>query len=1098
LPNHWRRPSLALVSMTALTGLALGTAAPVQAAGPVAGKAGVLAGDKRLTLITGDRVVVDRAGRVKGVERAPGRERVPFQIRRVKDRTLVVPTDAAAMIASGKLDQRLFDIAELSKSSQRNGLRVIVGYRGRAAAARADVEDAATVRRTIKSLDAQAVSADRKEPEKLWDAVTDGNRPASGVAHVWLDGVRHATLDKSVPQIGAPAAWSSGWTGKGVKIAVLDTGVDATHPDLKGQVGAAKNFSDSPDTKDRQGHGTHVASIAAGTGAKSKGKYKGVAPGATILNAKVLDDEGSGDDSGILAGMEWAAAQGASIVNLSLGGGDTSAIDPLEEAVNRLSEQKNVLFAIAAGNEGEDGDRTIDSPGSAADALTVGAVDGADKLADFSSKGPTADGSVKPDVTAPGVDITAASAPGNAIAAEVGEGPAGYMSISGTSMATPHVAGAAALLKQQHPDWTWAQLKSALMGSSKPASGLAPNQQGSGRIAVDVAVRQTVLADQPALNFGVQQWPHTDDTPVTKQLTYTNSGASDVTLKLTGSATAPNSRTAPAGFLQLGATEVTVPANGSASVDVTLDTRLGGTLDGTYSGYVVASGGGQSVRSTVSVLREVQSYDVTVKYVNRAGQAPVHLTALTGFAGLGNELDYASQSTDDTVKLRVRKGTYLLNSISGKSLDSDAGGLDWVTQPSLDVSKDTVLTLDLTKTQASSIGVPDKAAKQVMGTVGYTFEPADGDFGLDVTSFANLRVAQAGPAVSKGLSQYWFGQWQKGAGAEYNILTSRKVTKVGAISKQYKAAELATVRVGMGSSAKNRNGAVIAVGGLADGTFAFNGPLLQRLPGTRTLYLSTGEGARWALSFFQLAPKPDAAGDPVVEGQYSMDEGRAYAGGKSYTETFNSPVVAPRLAGAGSGIFRLGNEIYASLPVFADAAGHMGLAPSMSGTTTLYRNGKKIGTSDDVLLGLEPFNVPAGNASYRLTASATRSASVFPTSNRIDAAWTFSSKSVSRNTRLAASTLAIPAPTDLSGLAPASRSVTVPVTVQGSAAGKNLKSLTVSVSYDGKRWTKVSLAKGKITYKNPAKGKAVSFRYAITDKQGNTSNVTVWNAYFGK
>ncbi|MHC5904515.1 S8 family peptidase [Streptomyces sp. S6] len=1085
--------------MTALTGLALGAAAPVQAAGPAAGRPGALAaGDKRLTLITGDRVVVDGAGRVKGVERAPGRERVPFQIRKVKDRTLVVPTDAAALIASGKLDQRLFDITELSKSSQQNGLKVIVGYRGRAAAARADVEDAATVRRTIKSLDAQAVSADRDEPEKLWDAVTDGNRTAAGVAGVWLDGVRRAALDSSVKQIGAPAAWSSGWTGKGVKIAVLDTGVDATHPDLKGQVGAAKNFTASPDAKDRQGHGTHVASTVAGTGAKSKGKYKGVAPGATILNAKVLDDQGFGEDSGILAGMEWAAAQGASIVNLSLGGGDTAEIDPLEEAVNRLSEQKNILFAIAAGNEGEDGDGTIGSPGSAANALTVGAVDGNNLLADFSSKGPTADGSVKPDVTAPGVSITAASAPGNAIAAEVGEGPAGYMSISGTSMATPHVAGAAALLKQQHPDWTWAQLKSALMGSSKPTSGLNSNQQGSGRIAVDLAVKQTVLADQPALNFGVQQWPHTDDTPVTKRLTYTNSGAADVTLKLTGSATGPNSRTAPAGFLKLGANEVTVPANGSASVDVTLDTRLGGTLDGTYSGYVVANGGGQNVRSTVSVLREVQSYDVTVKYVNRAGRTPVHLTNLTGFAGLGSGQDYATQSTADTVKLRVRKGTYLLNSLSGKALDSDEGGLDWVAQPSLDVSKDLALTLDLTTTRASSISVPDKAAKQVMGTAGYTFAPAETDFGFDVTSFANLRTAHLGPAVTKGLSQYWFGQWQKGAGAEYDVITSRKVTKLGAISKQYRAAELATVRVGMGSSSKNRTGALLASGQLADGTFSFNSPLFQRLPGTRTLYLSAGEGARWGLHFFQIAPKPDAAGEPIAEAQYSMTDSRAYAAGKSYTETFNAPVVAPRLSNGNFGIFRLGNDIYAGLPVFADGAGHVGLAPSMSGTTTLYRNGKKVGSLNDPLLGLAPFKVPAANASYRLTATVTRSASVFPTSNRIDAAWTFSSKSAAKQTRLAASTLHIAAPVDLSGLAPAARSVSAPVTVQGSAAGKNLKSLAVSVSYDGKRWTKVSLAKGKITYKNPAKGKAISFRYAITDKQGNTSDVTVWNAYFGK
>ncbi|MFB9511642.1 S8 family serine peptidase, partial [Streptomyces aurantiacus] len=108
---------------------------------------------------------------------------------------------------------------------------------------------------------------------------------------------------KSVKQIGADKAWAAGYDGKGVKIAVLDTGVDTTHPDLKEQVVGEKNFSAAPDASDKDGHGTHVASTAAGTGAK----YKGVAPGAKLLNGKVLDDNGFGDDSGILAGMEWAA-----------------------------------------------------------------------------------------------------------------------------------------------------------------------------------------------------------------------------------------------------------------------------------------------------------------------------------------------------------------------------------------------------------------------------------------------------------------------------------------------------------------------------------------------------------------------------------------------------------------------------------------------------------------------------------------------------------------------------------------------------------------------------------------------------------------------
>lgn len=147
-----------------------------------------------------------------------------------------------------------------------------------------------------------------------------------------------------------------------------------THPDLVGQVVADKNFSASPDTTDTYGHGTHVASIVAGTGKKSKGRYKGVAPGAKLLNGKALGDDGSGDDSGIIAGMEWAAEQGADVVNLSLGGPDTPAVDPMEAEIDKLSTEKGILFAVAAGNDGEWGDRTIGSPGSAATALNAGVV----------------------------------------------------------------------------------------------------------------------------------------------------------------------------------------------------------------------------------------------------------------------------------------------------------------------------------------------------------------------------------------------------------------------------------------------------------------------------------------------------------------------------------------------------------------------------------------------------------------------------------------------------------------------------------------------------------------------------------------------------
>lgn len=1061
----------------------------------------------RITLITGDRVVVGAKDRVVGLERAKGREGIPVQIRKADGHTLVVPADAARLIADGKLDQRLFDITELNKSAgrkaQKKGLKLIVGYRGAAAAAKADVRGAGdtTVRRTLQSLNADAVLTPKDDAPDLWAAVTDtrsgGARPASGVAHVWLDGVRKASLDKSVPQIGADKAWAAGYDGKGVKIAVLDTGVDATHPDLKGQVVAEKNFSAAADAVDRYGHGTHVASIAAGTGAKSAGKYKGVAPGAKLLNGKVLGDDGSGDDSGILAGMDWAVEQGADVVNLSLGGGDTPEIDPLEAQVNKLSKEKGVLFAVAAGNDGAE--ETIGSPGSAETALTVGAVDDADKLADFSSMGPGLDGQIKPDVTAPGVDITAASAPGSVIAKEVGEKPAGYVSISGTSMATPHVAGAAAILKQQHPDWTYTQLKGALTSSAKGGK-YTPSQQGSGRIQVDKAIKQTVVADPSSVSFGMQQWPHTDDTPVTDKVTYKNLGTTDVTLTLVVAGTDPKGQSAPAGFFTLGTKTLTVPAGGTASADLTVNSKLGGTVDGTYSAYVTATGGGQSVRTAATVQREMESYDVTLKFLGRDGNpAKYYSTDLDGVSGLAQDKLYSPYDESGTVKVRVPKGGYILDSAIYVDPDDPAKGFDWVAQPKLSITKKTTITVDARTAKPVDITVPDAAAKPAVATPLYTVATPAGSngYGFWLDSYDNFRAAHAGPQITDGtLHQQWGGHWVKPAD-EYDTLAGGKVKQLATgYTKHYKASELATVKTGLGASSSGKQGVIYAWGELPGSTSTFAPGAQQKLPGTRTLHLSTAGGAKWKLDFEQHGGV-DESGLPNVEAFYTLGTPQTLKAGKSYEKTFNTAVFGPRLS-SDFGIYREGNGIYGSLPLFTDGKTHAGSSLHSSATTTLYRNGTKVGSTSDPLEGEGIFNVPAGDAAYKLTTSVKRSVKVAAASTRVDASWTFRSRKAEL-AKLPASSIRFDAAVGLDSRAPADKEVSVPVTVQGSAAGSNLKSLSVYVSYDyGQNWKKVTVKNGKIAVTNPAKGKGISLHAKIADKKGNKSTISIYNAYYGK
>ncbi|MEU0002981.1 S8 family serine peptidase [Streptomyces sp. NPDC006314] len=1098
-----KRAAAAGVATAAAVALAAGMTSPASAKPAHAtAAASALTAKHQVTLITGDRVALDAKGRVVGLERGKGREHIPFQVRKAGGHTLVIPADAARLVASGKLDQRLFDITELNKAAtrkaQKNGLKVIVGYNGSAASAKADVRDAGTLRRSLKALNADAVQTPVEDTAELWDAVTNGDSTASGIAHVWLDGVRKAALDKSVPQIGAPTAWAAGYTGKGVKVAVLDTGVDATHPDLKDQVIEARNFTTAADATDHFGHGTHVASIVAGTGAKSGGKYKGVAPDAKILNGKVLDDTGSGDDSGILAGMEWAASQGAAVINLSLGGYDTPEVDPLEAEVNKLSAEKGVLFAIAAGNEGP---QSIGSPGSADAALTVGAVDKKDKLADFSSTGPRAgDGAIKPDVTAPGVDITAAAAKGSVIDQEVGEKPEGYLTISGTSMATPHVAGAAAILKQEHPDWSYAELKGALTGSTKGGK-YTPFEQGSGRIQVNKAIKQSVIAEPVSVSFGVQQWPHTDDKPVTKKLTYRNLGDKDVTLALAGTATNPKGAAAPSGFFKLAATRLTVPAHGKASVGFTVNTKLGGTVDGAYSAYVTATGGGQTIRTAAAVQREVESYDLTLKFIGRDGKpAPYYGADVTGVAGLANGVWLNPYDKSGTVKVRAPKGTYILNTSIYGDPENAAKGIDWIAQPKLTVAKKQTITIDARKAKPVDITVPASGLTSQFASPEYEVTLGNGQYGYGwfLDSYKNFRTAHLGAAPPAGtLYQQWDGHWTKGTNEEYDVTSGGPVKRLATgYTKHYKASDLATVKARLGAAAGGKTGSVNAVGWLPGSSSASSIGINQKLPGTRTLHLSAKGGVSWQLEFEQNGGF-DPDGFPVSDAAYALGQ-FSFKAGKTYTKTVNTAVFGPHVS-KDFGLFRDGNEIFGSLPLFADSAKHTGYSDFTSVNTTLYRNGTKVGSHNDPLFGAQTFKVPAGDAAYRLTTSVKRSAKVSQASSRVDATWTFRSKKPSSDfAQLPASALHFGATTGLDSRVAAGKTVTFPVTVEGSAAGGNLKSLAVYVSYDGKTWKKADVRGGKITVKNPAKGKSISFRAKITDKKGNTSEIKIYNAYYGK
>jgi len=296
------------------------------------------------------------------------------------------------------------------------------------------------------------------------------------VVRIYQDLPVHAFLDYSVPHLHANEVWAEGYLGDGVRIAIVDTGIDQEHPDLAGRIVATRDFT-GEGVRDANGHGTHCASIAAGSGAASDGKYRGVAPAASLYIAKVLDTSGNGMMSGVMAGVEWAVDQGAQVISLSLGSnGPCDGTDALSEMCDAAVEAGAVLVT-AAGNEGP-APYTIGSPGCARQVITVGAASNVDRMASFSSRGPTRDGRLKPDVVLPGVEIVAARAAGTRMGTVVDDY---YTAASGTSMATPHAAGVCALLLQAEPGLAPAEVKDRLLRTAV-SIGADVYAQGMGRV----------------------------------------------------------------------------------------------------------------------------------------------------------------------------------------------------------------------------------------------------------------------------------------------------------------------------------------------------------------------------------------------------------------------------------------------------------------------------------------------------------------------------------------------------------------------------------------------------------------------------------------
>lgn len=348
-------------------------------------------------------------------------------------------------------------------------VRIIVRYSSSARVMR-HVEPMRGVRRSY-NYHLRPFAAMQATPEAIQQLESDPD-----VVKIYQDLPVHAILDTGLPIVQVPRLWQEGLGGAGVRIAIVDTGIDPAHPDFEGRIAAMTDLTGEGPV-DGNGHGTHCAGIAAGSGAASDGKYRGVAPAATLYSAKVLRSDGQGMTSDVMAGVEWAVDQGVQIISLSLGSaGSSDGTDALSELCDAAVEQ-GIMVCVAAGNEGP-GSYTIGSPGASRQALTVGASTDTDEIASFSSRGPTADGRLKPDIVCPGVNIIAPRAKGTAMGTIVNDS---YTAASGTSMATPLAAGICALLLEAEPQLTPLEIKARLIGTAVDL-GADAYAQGKGRL----------------------------------------------------------------------------------------------------------------------------------------------------------------------------------------------------------------------------------------------------------------------------------------------------------------------------------------------------------------------------------------------------------------------------------------------------------------------------------------------------------------------------------------------------------------------------------------------------------------------------------------
>ncbi|GLZ76656.1 serine protease [Actinorhabdospora filicis] len=1087
--------ALALTGAPAAANAAEGTAAPWSQAGSDASSSTV-------TLVTGDKVTLHPDGRFVFVPGA-GRETIGYNrfATRRDGRTelYVVPNDAAKPLAAGTLDPRLFNVTALTRDGLAGDtLPLIVQYTASAYAARSASSLAGATRSaTLSSINADGVRLPAAGATAFWNQVVPGgatDRSVSpGIAHVWLNGKKHVTLDESVQQVGGNTAWQSGYSGTGITVAVLDTGIDLTHPDFRDRVLAVNDFTNtSPTAVDGNGHGTHVASITAGSGAASNGRFRGVAPDAKLLIGKVCDNAGQCTDEDIIEGMQWAASQHATAVNMSLSGDPSDGTDPLSAAINNITELTGTLFVVAAGNEGAFG--TVGSPGTADSALTVGSVTKSDGLSGFSSQGPRfGDYAVKPDVVAPGSAITAALASGLGFPASQK-----YVEGSGTSMATPHVTGAVALMKQSHPAWTAAQLKSAIMNSSKRiGSGVTVFQQGAGRLDIGQGVTQTVYSDSGSLSFGRYAFPHTQPA-VTRTARLNNPGTTPVTVSLAFTAYAPNGEQAPAGLFTTDRAAATIPPGASVDVNITF-TPSPSAASGSYSGDLVAtSTTGVRVRVVAGAYLEPEMHDIVIAPKARTGSTVDVFGAAVLNLDTGASHWITTIDAQGKARAHVPLGRYqVIGNIGSNgaaaSLTSFASAL---TVGSADVN----LNWDANQGVRRSYALADRT-DEVRQSIDAetTASSLDGSSSVQFggTAVGSAQTIYTVPTTVQPAAGFWYSERvtliksgtpnNTTSPYRYNLYGETSGRLPDTVSVNARDADLA-VETGVYQSqgktapATRLDYALAPGAGFAVAAFGqYNG-----VPSTVREYFQATTGWQWQ--------------SDLVFGTANSYETQSRSLTRPIASTTYQWNRAP-IQAAGATVIRRGDQMTVIAPMFSGPdqvtdtftnTGITGTSVLLMGGTELYRDPTACASDYELPPGL------SGRFVYRCTE--TRPAAWTTLGTSATGEWSFDSATTASETIQQLTTVHVAATGVENGAAKVGVRQDVTLDVVRATGSPEVKKFKYEVSYDGgTTWIWVTVSRvgdhGTASLVHPAGSTSVSTRITVTDTANNTAIMTVIRSY---